>query len=394
MQSQGSPQCRNWDKEDVTLHILSILSLVIWLYLFVVHGNFWRSDQKIKGVIDLPQWPQITAVIPARNEVETIGLTVSSLLEQDYPGSFNIIVVDDNSDDGTAQAAGLSDRLKVISGKPITPGWSGKVWAMSQGINHAEHAFPESKYLLLSDADIEHHPLNLRELVCKAETENLGLVSLMVKLRCHSLWEKLLIPAFIFFFQKLYPFPRVNNPARKEAAAAGGCMLAEIKCLNAGGGIEAIRERLIDDCALAALIKPHKAIWLGLSENTHSLRAYETLSEIWDMVARTAFVQLNHSILALIGVVIGMCVIYLVPPFAMIYGLITGQGIAASAGGAAWMIMFVAFAPTLQLYQQIILNGLLLPVAGVLYTFMTISSALRHWKGKGGAWKGRSYPTG
>lgn len=376
------------------LLIASALSLVIWLYLVGGHGNFWRSDQKIMGAADVPQWPQITAVIPARNEVETIGMTVSSLLEQDYPGPFDIIVVDDNSDDGTAQALGCSDRLKLISGKPIAAGWSGKLWAVSQGINHAEQAFPESKYLLLTDADIEHHPLCLRELVSKAETENLGLVSLMVKLRCQSLWEQLLIPAFIFFFQKLYPFPRVNDAGRKEAAAAGGCMLVEMSSLKAGGGIEAIRERLIDDCALAALIKPHKGIWLGLSENTRSLRAYESLSEIWNMVARTAFVQLNHSTLALFGAVLGMCVIYLIPPIAVIYGLISGQILVASTGGVAWLLMVVAFSPTLRLYQQNVLSGLLLPVAGFLYTLMTISSALRHWKGRGGAWKGRSYPSG
>ena len=370
------------------------LSLIIWIGLILFRGNFWRSDQKLDIHTDRDHWPSVTAIIPARNEVETIGATVTSLLEQDKSVDLNVIVVDDNSDDGTAEAAGTSDHLTVIMGKPIVPGWSGKLWAVSQGISYAGEAFPDTDYLLLTDADIEHHATNLMELVSKAEEGRLGLVSLMVKLRCVSFWEKLLIPAFIFFFQKLCPFPMVNNPKNETAAAAGGCMLVSRQTLVEVGGVEEIKERLIDDCALAALIKPHKPIWLGLSEKTVSLRAYQELSEIWNMVARTAFVQLNHSVVALIGTVIGMVLIYLAPAAALVLGLLTGQDQLAMVGGLCWLIMTMSYVPTLKLYDLPLLYVCMLPVSGFLYTLMTISSAFRHWKGQGGAWKGRSYPSG
>jgi len=330
----------------------------------------------------------VTAVIPARNEAATIGRTVGSLLAQDYPGELSVIVVDDNSDDGTAEAAGSDPRLRVIPGAPLADGWTGKLWAVSQGVREAGTA-PD--YLLLTDADIEHDPGNLKRLVYKAETDGRHLVSLMVKLRCESFWERLLIPAFVFFFQKLYPFPAVNDPNSRIAAAAGGCMLVRRETLEAAGGIDAIRSAVIDDCALARLIKKRGSIWLGLATRTRSLRAYDGLVEIWDMVARTAYVQLRHSPLALVGTLAGMAVIYLVPPLAFAVGTALRQGPLASAGMIAWLLMALAYAPTLALYGRFVAWALVLPVSAGLYTLMTLSSAMRHWRGRGAGWKGRHY---
>jgi hopene-associated glycosyltransferase HpnB len=364
--------------------VAAALSLIVWLALLFFRGGFWRADQRLDT--DMPEpdaWPAVVAVIPARNEAATIGRTVASLLGQDYPGAFSVIVVDDNSDDGTAAAAGVSDRLSVVSGKPLPAGWTGKLWAVHQGLDHVTDA----AFVLLTDADIEHSPHSLRRLVAKAEEGGLDLVSLMVLLRCQRAWERLLIPAFVFFFQKLFPFSRVNDPTRPEAAAAGGCMLVRRAAFERAGGVEAIRDRLIDDCALAAAIKPGGPIWLGLTGDVHSLRSYERLGEIWTMVARTAYEQLRRSPLALIGTVMGMAIIYLVPPLAVA----SGEGIAAACGLAAWLLMIAAYRPTLRLYGLPAWYGLMLPVAALLYTLMTVDSARRHRRGRGGAWKGRTY---
>jgi len=370
---------------------VAAISLVIWIGLVVFRGGFWRADQWLGEAGDLVDWPAVVAVIPARNEAETIGRTVDSLLAQDYAGDFKIIVVDDNSEDGTSAAAGQSERLTVITGSPLEPGWKGKLWAVQQGLAAAAVHASEARYVLLTDADIDHHRTNLRELVFKAEKESLDLASLMVRLRCVSVWERLLIPAFVYFFQKLYPFARVNDPARPEAAAAGGCMLVRLSALRAAGGIGEIRDRLIDDCALGALLKKGGPLWLGLTEQTHSLRAYDDLSEIWDMVARTAFVQLNHSALALIGTVIGMVIIYVAPPVCMVAALVLRDHLMGIVSGSAMALMVTSYGPTLRLYGRPGWHGLRLPVAAVLYTLMTMSSALRHWQGRGGVWKGRSY---
>ncbi len=367
---------------------LAALSLAIWTYLLFLRGGFWKADQELGPAGTLDEWPAVVAVIPARAEAPTIGRAVNSLLAQDYPGELAIIVVDDGSGDGTAEAAGASERLRVIEGAALAEGWTGKLWAVSQGIAAAP---PTATYLLLTDADIVHHPENLRQLVFKAESKRLDLVSLMVGLHCQSFWERRLIPAFVFFFQKLYPFPWVNDPARSTAAAAGGCMLVRRRALEAAGGVAAVRDRLIDDCALAGLLKVHGPIWLGLSHETHSLRSYQRLSEIWNMVARTAFVQLDHSAVLLLGAVFGMGVLYLVPPIAAIAGLLTGQTGLELLGAAAWAAMTAAYAPTLRLYGQRSAHTLWLPIVGLLYAMMTVSSALRHWRGRGGGWKGRHY---
>ncbi len=375
--------------------VIAFLSLLVWLYLCLFHGRFWHCDQRLNAKsVNLQNYPSVVAVIPARDEFATISTTVRSLLDQDYAGDFSIIVVDDNSTDGTAEAAlsaVVTDteraRVKVIQGKPLENGWVGKMWAVSQGIEAAY----TSDYLLLTDADIEHVPSSISLLVAKAEDEGLGLVSLMVKLRCRSVWEKLLIPAFIYFFQKLYPFPKVNNPDDRIAAAAGGCMLVHTETLRRAGGIEKIKDKIIDDCALARLIKLHRPIWLGLSDGTKSLRAYESLSPIWRMVTRTAYVQLDHKLLLLVGTIIGMGVLYVAPPMALVYGFVSENTTLVALAQVTWLIMAWTFLPTLDDYGLNSAWALALPLAGLFYLLMTLDSARAYYAGQGGAWKGRTY---
>lgn len=381
--------------------VLALIPLVIWLGLLSLRGGFWRADQRLKtpgflnGSAGGEKWPSVIAVIPARNEAKTVGAVVSSLLGQDYPGAFGVVLVDDGSSDGTAdkarKAAGDSIRLSVIKGAPPPPGWTGKLWAMAQGLEQAKSTAPDCVYLLLCDADITHDPANLRRLVAKAEGENLDMVSLMVMLRCKSFWERLLIPAFVFFFQKLYPFPWVNDPLNRTAAAAGGCMLVRRFALEKAGGLEAIRGRLIDDCALAGIIKNNGPVWLGLTGHVHSLRSYKRLGEIWKMVIRTAFVQLNYSVLRLIGAVLAMLLTYLGPPLAAVAGILMGDPLMFLGGVIAWFLMVFAYDPTLELYGQPAWRGMMLPIAALLYTLMTVDSALQYRRGRGGMWKGRSY---
>tara|TARA_R110001592_G_scaffold62261_2_gene190416 strand:- start:10764 stop:11906 length:1143 start_codon:yes stop_codon:yes gene_type:complete len=377
------------------LTVLAALSLLIWLYLYLFHGCFWHADQRLNlNQVNLSDAPGVVAVIPARDEAESIKDTVRALLAQDYPGTLQIIVVDDNSIDGTKDAAlaavtGDTEgaRVQVIDGAALAPGWVGKIWAVHQGIDAAG----ASTYLLLTDADIIHDSGNVSRLVAKAEAEDLGLVSLMVKLNCRGLWERLLIPAFVYFFQKLYPFPKVNDPNTKIAAAAGGCMLVHRATLDAAGGIERIKDRVIDDCAMAHLIKPLRPIWLGLSTRTESLRGYQNLASIWRMVVRTAFVQLRFSRALLLGTVIGMLLLYGVPVLAVLVGALLGDMTLLSLGGSAWAVMAWTFLPTLGLYRLSALWALTLPIAGVLYGMMTLDSARRHYFADGNAWKGRTY---
>jgi hopene-associated glycosyltransferase HpnB len=306
-----------------------------------------------------------------------------------------IVVVDDSSTDDTRaaaeRAAGSTEKLLVIGAEALPGGWTGKLWAVQQGVKLVAERWPEATYLLLTDADIEHHSANVRRLVAKAESERRDLVSLMVRLRCQSFWERLLVPVFVFFFQKLFPFPRVNDKARPEAAAAGGCMLVRSGTLEAAGGIAAIRDRLIDDCALAARIKSHGSIWLGLAEETRSLRPYPRLRDFWAMVARTAFTQLEHSPLRLAITVVVMSIMYLVPAVATGWGLSVGNVYATALGTVASLTMISTFRPTLTLYDMPLGWSFASPLAAVLYILMTVDSARRTWQGRGGFWKGRTF---
>ncbi|HAC63921.1 MAG TPA: glycosyl transferase family 2 [Cyanothece sp. UBA12306] len=379
----------------------------MWLYLLLFRGGFWLSNQKIE-LQETPSniHPSVYAVIPARNEADVLPISLKSLLNQDYFGKFTIILVDDQSNDGTGEVAQKiaenchqSERLIVISGQPLPKGWSGKLWAMEQGIKYIKEHNCQPEYLLFTDADIEHHQSNLRELVTKSQQENLALTSLMVWLRCQSIWEQFLIPAFVFFFEKLYPFSWVNDAKNKMAAAAGGCILIRRDILEEVGGLEIVRQALIDDCSLAAAVKSKlqensdntQGIWLGLTEKTRSLRPYDSLDTIWNMVARTAYTQLNYSPLLLMGTVIGLTLVYLIPVFSLILGLIIGNNLIAGLGVITWLLMAMAYLPTLILYQTSPLWSLTLPVIAFFYLLMTLDSAIRHWQGKGGGWKGRVY---
>ncbi len=378
---------------------LALLSLTIWIILLGFRGQFWRANQRLDVQnINLESWPNICAIIPARNEADLLPVTLRSLFNQNYPGNFHIILVDDNSTDGTgdyargvAYALDKISQLDIVFGEALPPGWSGKLWAVAQGIKHAEKLNNLPDYFLITDADIQHHSTNLRELVIKSQVDNVDLVSLMVLLRCESFWEKLLIPAFVFFFQKLYPFPWVNNPQKTIAAAAGGCMLIRRETLQQVGGIEIIKQALIDDCALGQAVKSQGNIWLGLTNLTRSLRPYPNLSTIWDMVARSAFTQLNYSSLLLLGTLIGMSIIYIVSPVSAILGIINNNWLIAIVGLLGWLLMGLAYLPTIKLYGISFWWAFSLPIIAVLYTLMTFDSAWRHWQGKGGAWKGRVY---
>lgn len=383
----------------MTIIIVAIFSLSIWLFLLLFWGNFWRADCLLDKSQGLNDYPTVCAVVPARNEAEVIAASLTSLLNQDYAGQFSVVLVDDNSGDYTTEIAlqtaaqlGKSDRLTVIAGKPLVTGWKGKLWAMHQGIESVSIPANTPDYWLFTDADIQHDLHNLTQLVTKAETEDLDLVSLMVLLRCQSFWEKLLIPAFVFFFQKLYPFAWVNNPAKSMAAAAGGCVLISNEALTKIGGIASIKNALIDDCTLAQAVKSDgKNIYLGLSETTISLRGYDNLKVIWDTIARTAYTQLNYSPLLLAGTVIGMVIIYLIAPIGMAWGLVTSNWLVFGICTVTWLLMIWAYLPTIKLYKISPAWAGLLPAIAFLYTLMTIDSALKYYQGQGGAWKGRTY---
>jgi hopene-associated glycosyltransferase HpnB len=372
---------------------IAALAVAIWLYLLFARGAFWLAAERDDGIVPPPAvWPRVTAVIPARDEAEGIGETISSLVRQDYAGEWSIVLVDDNSSDGTAELArqaaaalGAEARLTIVTGAPLPPGWTGKLWALKQGIDAAQAAPAPPDYLLLTDADIVYGPGVVGSLVARAEAGRLVLTSLMVKLRCESFAERALIPAFVFFFQMLYPFAWVNRTSSATAAAAGGCMLLHANTLRSAGGIEAIRDALIDDCALARIMKVRGPIWLGLTERVHSIRRYPVIEDIQRMVARSAYAQLRYSPALLAGTVAGMALTYLVPPLMALFG----GGVTRALGLWAWTLMAVAFAPTLRLYGRSLLWGFALPLIGLCYLVFTLDSALQFSRGQGGLWKGR-----
>ena len=385
---------------------IATLSLLAWIYLIAAHGGFWRTRERLDDApASLTDLPSVIALVPARNEADVIARSLSSLLAQDYPGDFEIVLIDDHSDDGTAEtareaAAGTESRhrLDIVRSRPLPSGWAGKVWALSEGlrrIGRAEGAPRSPDYILLTDADIEHDPANLRRLVSKARGEDLDLVSQMAVLISQGSWATLLIPAFVLFFQKLYPFAWVNDPKRRTAAAAGGCVLLRRQALERIGGFVRMQGALIDDCALAALVKKGGRedggrLWLGLTRSARSLRPYDGLGGVWRMVARSAFTQLRHSTLLLLGATAGMAVLYwLTPPIALMAWAI-GAPLASLAAAAAWILTAFSFAPILRFYGCPLYLAPLLPVAGFLYGLMTVSSAIEHWRGRGGIWKGRT----
>jgi hopene-associated glycosyltransferase HpnB len=368
--------------------------LAIWLYLLAGRGFFWlgreRDDEVPAGQ---GSWPSVVAVIPARDEAECVGDTVASLLRQDYSGVFTVILVDDQSRDGTAQIArdaaaalGAADRLTVIAGRSLPAGWTGKLWAQSQGVEAAEATTEPPDYILFTDADIVYVPDEVRKLVARARAGGTVLTSLMAKLRCESFAERMFVPAFIFFFQMLYPFAWANNPRRSTAAAAGGCMLVRREALRAAGGMASIRNALIDDCALAKRLKAHGPIWIGLTDGVSSARAYPAVEDVRKMVSRTAYAQLQYSPLILTGTVAGLAITYLLPVLLTIFA----SGSAQILGLAAWLLMALGFQPILRFYRVSPLWGVALPAIAATYMAFTLDSAYQHARGRGGMWKGRA----
>jgi hopene-associated glycosyltransferase HpnB len=360
--------------------------LAIWLYMALFRNGFWLLRERDTAPVDEPQsWPSIVAVVPARNEGDVITRTMGNLIAQDYPGDFHILLVDDQSEDGTGDIArGLnSDRLTVLTGALRPKGWTGKLWAMHQGSEQAATRNPD--FLWFTDADIAHSPDNLRQLVSRAGDDKV-LVTLMARLSCKSAAEHFLIPAFVFFFDMLFPFGAVNDSADKTAAAAGGCMLARRNALEAAGGIAAIRHNIIDDCALGRAMKAQGPIWLGLTDRAVSVRPYDHLSDIRHMVTRSAYAQLGYSPLVLLGTLLGLVLVYIAPIGTALFG----TGISEVAGYATWLIMAVLFQPILRFYRLSPLWGLALPLIGAFYATFTLESAIQHWRGKGGMWKGRA----
>ena len=367
-----------------------LLSVVIWVWLLVGHGGFWRSGPVLGAAY--PTRPlKVTVIIPARDEAEHIADTLRSLLIQQFNGELKIVLVDDNSSDGTgalARELAVTDRrLSVLDGELLKTGWTGKMWAVSQGLRQTETLAAD--YVLFTDADIVHGPGHLASLVSRAERDQLSLVSEMVRLRCESLAERATLPAFVFFFQLLYPFRWVCDPGRTTAAAAGGTMLVAQEALRRVDGVNRISRALIDDVALAREIKRggHR-IWLGHGEQVVSERRYAGFSDVWKMIARTAYVQLGYSPWVLIGTCVGMLLVYVEPVLASLFA----TGALRWAGAVCWTGMAIAFQPTLWRYRRSPAWGLLLPVIGLFYLMATISSAVRFYQGRGGQWKNRNYP--
>jgi hopene-associated glycosyltransferase HpnB len=373
---------------------IGLIALAIWLYLIAARGGFWLAAQRDDRDEPAPpaHWPRIVAIIPARDEAAGIADCIGSLLRQDYPGSLDVILVDDDSRDGTADlarkaaaAAGREDRLSVIAGRTLPAGWTGKLWAVKQGIDAAEAAPERADYFLLTDADIVYEPAALSRLVARAQSGGFVLTSLMVRLRCESLAERALIPAFVFFFEMLYPFSWVNRLTSGMGAAAGGCMLVRPEPLRKIGGIDAIRGALIDDCALGAKMKTQGPIWLGLTQRVHSIRPYPHFGDIRRMVARSAYAQLHYSPLLLAGTVAGLILTYLAAPWLALFG----HGLAWATGLSVWILMALSFQPILRFYRLSPFWGAALPLIALIYMVFTLDSAYQHGRGRGGVWKGR-----
>jgi len=374
---------------------VAAVSLVIWIVLTFFRGTFWQLrafDGDTAGNEQPQRWPRVVALVPARNEAETIARSLESLAAQDYPGEFQIIIVDDHSEDGTAALArsamqhrGGADCVTILKAAALEPGWTGKLWALQQGMGKATTFAPD--YFWLTDADIVHASDTLERLVARAESQRLGLASFMVLLQVKTFPEKLLIPPFLYFFLKLYPPRWIADPKSRAAGAAGGCILLRRDALEHIGGISAIRGEVIDDCALARAVKQSGGtIWMGLTRKSISLREYATFGEIRDLIARTAFTQLDYSSLLLFGTVVGMMLTYFAP------GVLSfdTQPLIGRMSLAAWALMTLTYLPTVRFYQLSPLWAPFLPLAAMFYSYSTVLSAVRCWLGRGGQWKGRA----
>jgi hopene-associated glycosyltransferase HpnB len=394
----------------LALSIACAVAAVAWTYLVAGHGGYWRTSQWLPPVTRDPDtWPDVVAVVPARNEAEMLPATLPALLGQEYPGTLTVIVVDDRSSDGTAEVAAKLDDgrpLKVIAGTAAPAGWAGKVWAMAQGLGAAgipaaAGANPEpAGYVLFTDADIAFQARTLRDLVAAAEADDRDLVSQMALLRTATGWERVVVPAFVYFFAQLYPFRRVNAPGSRTAAAAGGCMLVRRGALEKSGGLAPISGALIDDVAMGRMIKRQRGrCWLGLSRQVVSVRPYPRLASLWQMVARSAYNQLNYSPALLAATIIGLLFLYVLPPIGAVIGfavLLSGgaaggsAALAAGAGLAGWALMSLSYLPMLRLYRLSPLRAPELPLIALLYAGMTADSARRHHTGRGADWRGRT----
>jgi hopene-associated glycosyltransferase HpnB len=384
-----------WHVPSVWLAV-AVISAAIWLYLAFARGAFWRLrefDDDFANHKPLSAWPSVIAVVPARNEAATIAPTLASLLKQDYAGEFSVVLVDDHSEDGTAQLAqraarelGAESRINIRSAAPLPGGWTGKLWALHEGVSHAGARTPA--YYWFTDADIVHAPDTLQRLVARAERDHLDLASLMVLLRAKTLPERALIPAFLFFFLKLYPPCWIVNPRARTAGAAGGCILLRRGALERIGGFAATRNKVIDDCALARAVKRSGGkIWMGLTRASVSLRAYATFGEIRDLIARTAFTQLHYSALLLVATLFAMLLIYVAPLAALLFGHDPTPRI---LGATAWLLMPILYLPTIRFYRLSPAWAMTLPLSALFYTYATCLSAVRYWLGRGAQWKGRA----
>jgi hopene-associated glycosyltransferase HpnB len=415
--------------------IVCVVSAAAWVYLLAARGGYWLTGQRLPAAAHSTAaataatttttttaaaagagsdagsraWPSVVAVVPARNEADSLPVTLPTLLSQDYPGEFRVLLVDDGSDDGTGLvAAELGEKsagdggapLTVVAGKPRPDGWAGKVWAMATGF---EAVGDTPRYVLFTDADIAWGAAALRDLVQAAEADDRDLVSQMVLLRAQTAWERVIVPAFVYFFAKLYPFAAVNDPRSRTAAGAGGCMLIRRSALEAAGGLAPIRGALIDDVAFAALLKRNGSrIWLGLTTNIRSARPYPSLASLWHMIARSAYTQLRYNPALLTGTIVGLLLLYAVPPAGAITALIaaaTGSAVGATgastvvaglAGLLGWALMTISYLPMLRFYRLSPLRAPALPLVALLYAAMTADSARRHYSGRAVSWRGRA----